>query len=477
MRYRHALALLLIVGSLTGGCAIEALPAGPRDLTAGPTERTPPTTAPANPTLSTDGRVTITFAADNRPGFQPLIETFEKDNPDIHVQFVELEGLMKPVQLADGSMIMSPYLAMREILSGADTVAAGVTTEAIRKGWARDLAPFMEADPTFDREDFYPGTLAAGSYDGKIYLLPRAQYVTLLAYNKALWSARGIPAPRPDWTWVDVKAAAAQLARKRNGTVEVYGLAEWHPGERAIRSELEAAGVDLLATPIEQLRLDEAAIEDALTRVAAMVESGVLYLHPQGSRFDPDATAQLIRDQRVGIWMTGMDFVDRSKPAFKIGLAASPFESVSVDGYLMSSGAQHPEHAWRWLAFLSRQLISPPPDFVSMGVEVPARRSIAAQRGDVERLDAETRAVIQAMLSRRMRTSPRGLEDENDRALLLLTQALNAIVIGRQPVRIRFLCVRQLHAVSSMQPAGRGNRAPTRQYPNCRGAVASSTGR
>jgi hypothetical protein len=147
-----------------------------------------PTAASAVELISDAGAesVTITFAAEGRSRYEPLIEAFETDNPDIHVQFVDLEDLMKPVQLADGGMIISPYLSMREIVSGADTAAAGVTAEAIEKGWLRDLTPLMDADPTFDRADFYPGTLEAGSRDGKLYLLPRMQNVTLLASHSPI---------------------------------------------------------------------------------------------------------------------------------------------------------------------------------------------------------------------------------------------------------------------------------------------------
>ena len=48
-------------------------------------------------------------------------------------------------------------------------------------------------------------------------------------------------------------------------------------------------------------------------------------------------------------------------PTFAIGTAAYPASTVpgdrsfSVDGYLMSSGTQHPDEAWAWLSFLSKQ--------------------------------------------------------------------------------------------------------------------------
>jgi ABC-type glycerol-3-phosphate transport system substrate-binding protein len=90
-------------------------------------------------------------------------------------------------------------------------------------------------------------------------------------------------------------------------------------------------------------------------------------------------------------------------PDFAIGTAAMPslgaLPSRYVQGYVMSGGTQHPEAAWRWLAFLSKQSVAQP------GVEqqpeqIPARRSVAEASGYWDRLDDEARAAVQAVLDR-----------------------------------------------------------------------------
>ena len=71
-----------------------------------------------------------------------------------------------------------------------------------------------------------------------------------------------------------------------------------------------------------------------------------------------------------------------SAPSFTQGVALyPPFPSGSLDsahGYIMSSGTQHPNEAWTWLSFLSKQLVAepnggknplePPPSLTSSGV-------------------------------------------------------------------------------------------------------------
>src|ERR1700752_1993323 len=107
MQRRLQLALLLSTMLLLGACVPGAIPKVSDDQTAEvalplasatSAEATVAAVNLAGPATPTDTRVTITFAAlgEDRPLYQPLIEQFERDNPTIHVQFVDLEGLIKP---------------------------------------------------------------------------------------------------------------------------------------------------------------------------------------------------------------------------------------------------------------------------------------------------------------------------------------------------------------------------------------------
>ena len=73
--------------------------------------------------------------------------------------------------------------------------------------------------------------------------------------TKTYGRARGLPAPKPDWRWSDIKAAAEQLARKRGATIEVYGMADWELGLPGLWAELAEAGFQ--RSPTAPLRLDD----------------------------------------------------------------------------------------------------------------------------------------------------------------------------------------------------------------------------
>ncbi|HJZ48459.1 MAG TPA: extracellular solute-binding protein [Roseiflexaceae bacterium] len=413
------LAALLVLSACAGIGAPAATPQPGATATAAGTDATsaPDATASAS-------AVTIGFAAPEpeRSAYEPLIAAFNQQNPDVHVEFVPL-----PMQ-----QVQSPDQMMRQLVSAADTAATFfLRPEDIKNGLVRDLAPLIDADPQFDRDDFYPGALATGSGSSGVYMLPRTLRLALLSYNKDLWSRRGLPAPKPGWTWSDLLAAAQQLAQKRGDTVDVYGFAGGgDDGLAALGGLLTEAGVDISAN-VEQLRLDQPKIAQAIERLAGLVKSGAVYANPGAGK----DLLKLIADQRIAMWfgMPVMIGPDVPKPAFAVGTAALPpiggLLEGGAEGYVMSAGTAHPEAAWRWLSFLSRQEVRRPFMEAGVGDSVPARKSQAERSGYWKQLDPEATAAVQAILARG--ASPLAGAPGDRRAIEALGQALAAVVGGR----------------------------------------------
>ncbi len=377
--------------------------------------------------------MTISFAAQEfeRQQYEPLIEAFNAQNPDIRVQFVPFGDLGRTVSIDQ---------IIRQAVTSADTAATFfLRPEDIANGLVRDLGPLIDADSSFERDDYYPGALTPSDTNGGIYLLPRTLRVSLLSYNKELWAQRGLQPPQPDWTWSDLLAAAEQLAQKRGDTVDVYGLVDGNGGLTALRGLLEEAGVDTSPSAVAQLRLDQPQIAQALERVAGLVKGGAIYRSADADDgIAPDAFLKLIADQQVGMWF-GAPMIagpDAPKPATNAGTAALPPNGESdngAEGYIMSSGTQHPEAAWRWLSFLSHQDVQRP--FMMMGGvdSLPARKSLAESSGYWKKLDAETTAAIEASLARSSSTLASITTSENAQHIReAIGLALNAVVSGEQ---------------------------------------------
>jgi ABC-type glycerol-3-phosphate transport system substrate-binding protein len=358
-----------------------------------PVQQTAPASSPGD-----SNPVTITFGAQDweRSSFQKVIDRFNSENPDVHVQFVSLDAVYTSDSNAD--------VQLQQIVSAADTASVfNVTRHAIQSGYVLDLAPLMQADRSFDPADFYPGALESVSLEGRTYMLPRIMWLQLLSYNKDLWDRAGLAVPKPDWSWDDLVRAAEQLARKRVNKIEVYGMIDW--GGFGILDGLlsQSSRITPLATRDGEGRFDQPELLAALKRVEALAENGGLLVPNQteGQWRQPEET---IKAQEVGIWWQGM-YPDASqeKQNFSIGILPLPRSKEGVQrfsqGYVISSGTQHPEACWRWLSFLSRQQVDRPVGLSENVSSVPARKSIAKQSGYWDKLDPETRTVIEAALS------------------------------------------------------------------------------
>ncbi|HEU4328640.1 MAG TPA: extracellular solute-binding protein [Roseiflexaceae bacterium] len=424
MLFRRTL-MLLVAALLLGACGGGGQPA-PNALDAGGTPAAvEPSTGEPPPT---DGPVTITFGGGEweRGGYQKLIDRFNSENTDVRVQFVSLDSVYM-----GGSSNMDQQL--RQIASMADTATTfTLTREAIRRGFFTDLAPLIEADNTFDRADFYPGALEAGSSGSGIYMVPRTMSLQLVSYNKDLWDRAGLGTPKPDWTWEELLASAQQIARKRGDTVEVYGMIDWG-GITILEGLLAQSNLSLLDTPAGQGRFDQPELLAALERLGELSKSGaVLVPGGEGQIMSPQ---EQIQNQEVGLWWNGMFFngLNGLEPSFSIGTLPAPRGmggvQRNVQGYVMSSGTQHPDAAWRWLSFLSRQQVEQGGGMMSVGGDLPARKSVAEGSGYWNRLDEETRTAVEATLAA---PAAPGMFSFDSDYLNALSSATNQVVTGKQ---------------------------------------------
>jgi len=400
MRLYRISALCLALTCLLNACAFGASPA---DTPTATTNTMVATTAngadstvvsaetPDASAGTSSQPVTITFALweNERAIYEPLIASFERQNPDIHVQPIPLDTLFRNGEPAD---------PQKAILSAADASTEPPSPEAIRNGWVRDLAPLIDADAAFDRADLYPGALDAVSQDGHIYMLPRTFNVPLMFYNKDLWAKRGLPAPKPDWTWADALAAAEQLAHKQGNAVEAYGMVDVL-AQTALREALAANG----AANQQPWRYDDSKVIAAVQRVVDLIRSGaILSFDSLGANAGPGEPqfADLIRNERLAMWSPALGGSAQlsTPPTFAIGSVPLPKPAISyftpVEGYTLSGGSEHPQEAWRWLAFLSHQAGLKPTERSLWTSTVPARKSVAEHSGFWQQLDAENAAAL-----------------------------------------------------------------------------------
>lgn len=396
--------------------------------------------------------VTITFAAweYEHPLYQPLAEAFMAEHPEITLVVLPMEDLL----LADDITASSSQTTMlRHIVSGADTAPAlstWATPDIFESGLLLNLQPLMDADSSFQRDDFYPGTLEYYTTETGTWILPRTFYVQIMAYNKGLFKAAGVPMPEPGWTWDDVLHAAEQIASQSNTSGDsdrVYGYVDPSNGYLTFYGILQSAGIDMLTTPTEAVQLDTDGMVAAVERMQALVESGAIY-HNQlvaapEVAITPDYN-QAIQDGRVGIWdnqfgQSPMGVADPGQadaPPVQVGKVPYPAMETSLisggDGYIISSGTQHPQEAWMWIEFLSRHSLdmgsAGMPDIFASSM-IPARQALADDTGFWDGVDDETATAYRWALEHLLPPS-----DASADTILptIIVQAIDTVITGEQ---------------------------------------------
>lgn len=366
------------------------------------------TPAPEPSPQSTDGPVTISFAAWDyeRAIYEPLAQKFTAENPNIKVVIVSLDELTNIT--SDQPDFQSPTVMLRRIVSGADTAPANfLTPDQFTANLIMDLGPLMDADPNFKRDDFYPGAIDRYRANGGVWGLPRYIYAQILAYNKDLFTRAGVPEPKPGWTWADLLGAAEQIAQKNGNTIDTFGFFDPSSGLLGLLADLRSQGIDIYAVPSKDVHLDRPEVAAAIERFRDLTKKGALlqYGFFEGTEASDDPR-QLIREGRVGIWMDemlepsyGPDGSEQPQSLdFAVGKAPFPANTPGffsgVEGYMISAGTAHPTEAWRWIEFLSRQPTEQPGfrDSIVQSGRIPARQSLADAMGFWNNIEPEAAA-------------------------------------------------------------------------------------
>lgn len=343
-------------------------------------------------------RIEIGFAGlqHEKAIYQPLIESFQATHPDIAVRFIALDDLMmgrapdsaqQAKQLASRADTFSPLLIYDELLSS---------------GAFLDLRPLMQADASFQPDD-YPASLLAADQQEPLYQLPTKLFIQLAAYNRELWQASGLPLPEKTLSWDDLLHAAESLTVRKGDSVEVAGIDDGHNGWLILLGLLHEAGIELRPANDGSFQLDRPEVLAIFERVQNLVERGVIYRNQsQTIQFGSDLYERY-RTGKVAIWLGGA-LLDQpeAERGIELGALYVPMPSdllLQSQGFAISSGTQHQEAAWRWLAFLSKQQLAEPKGmvFFGPGLALPARSSLASDT--LQKLGPELAEALQSALA------------------------------------------------------------------------------
>lgn len=338
-----------------------------------PSNVTPDATSPQ---ISTSTE-TITFATFDvvRESYAALAQQFEQES-SIHVEVLSLDELMgnESINLTDN---------LEEIADTTDTFAVQLDTNIVQQNILYNLTPLMEADQTFERDDFYPAALAAVQTQGDMWAVPSLIRFDMIAYDKDAFDQAGVLYPELGWDWDDFLSKAQALTQRNGDDVTRWGFAQsfLHP------LSIIASYANLPALDQTALHLDAAPIIDALRWYTNLALQH--HVAPLEQLLDDGTAYNLIGSGHAAMWDAFLG------DALKSSIGVMPYPNkndnehnaqIYLSTYVMSAGTQHPQAGWRWLVFLSHHL----PASSNPITALPARQSLAAQIDFWDNLDQAT---------------------------------------------------------------------------------------
>lgn len=371
--------------------------------------------------------------------YAPIIEAFEEENPDVDVRIVYIQDI---VDLDAG--VPEDFVA--RLAANADVSGFFAGVNRARQGLVLDLRPLIEADPTVEIDDFYPGLLQGYEWQGGIWGVPIEATFDVIAYQKEAFDAAGLPYPRPGWTWEEFLQAAKTLTRPGQWGL-VMPLVE-------NTNIIEARSGPLWDGRFEppRLRLDDPQVIEATRWYVDLflVHEVAPYLRtpePDESGSFPVPGSELIYGSQAAMWLettagwqaTRRHFTSKGE---QVGVAPFPVSSpddrttrIGAGSSMgISAGSQNPQAAWRWISYLTgrsvgnRQYPGDEPSYI------PARRSVVEATDYWERVDPELGETVRFALdhSYAWQIPPNAYTGAAD----ILESAFTGMLTGQTPVEV-----------------------------------------
>ncbi|MBN2002300.1 MAG: sugar ABC transporter substrate-binding protein [Anaerolineae bacterium] len=348
--------------------------------------------------------------------YEQWAQQFHEQNPDITVELTPV-GENTYNQLTSGDVFVGSQMSLLAYLDQNQVI---------------NLSAFIEQDEDLGLDDFYPNAVKVFTTQGKQWALPVGIDMMMLYYNKDLFDRYGVAYPKIGWNWQDF-VESAQMTTEY--TRENYGFALQYGNEFALYEPMmmiyQHGGrlFDNLENP------SQITFNDPLNVEAMDFYAKLIFEHHVAPSWNGDAQPQSsmypwigIMQSRYAMWT--LMYSNRGGQTWpqpwemKWGVVPLPADQnaatlATVDGAYISVNSLHPDEAWLWAEFLSKQT----PAFA-----FPARRSLAESQQYEQLVGADIAAAARSALESAILVNPRlsGFEQ----SLEALGKAFDAIRKG-----------------------------------------------
>ncbi len=303
--------------------------------------------------------------------YEPLIESFETENPGIKI---------KPIWEPGGAIeLQFKLLTLIAAGEGPDTYWAHSYTNAgqAKRDIQMDLGPFLQ-NSDISEDTFLRAAWLDFQIEGRQIGFPRETTSTILIYNKERLAQAGVSDPADGWTWADFEEAAAAMTMGE-GTERVFGTADWNIN-RNTWIKMWQKGGDVLSADRTQYTMNE---EASVAEVNTIKRWHAMGVHVTGVEKGGFSTGDLFTTGRIGMFPQFSVFSNVAPAEFEWDIAHLPRDPddiqttrVASAGHSMWSGTEHPDEAWTW--FQTFASVAAFEHWVSTGLNIPSLKAVAS---------------------------------------------------------------------------------------------------
>jgi multiple sugar transport system substrate-binding protein len=136
--------------------------------------------------------------------YSRLADRYNSQNPPYPVRLIHISG-----EYEQKLLVMAAAKNTPDVIKGFN----GLLRSFYRNGIIADLTPFIQSDPEFDLDHYYPSLVKMGQIDSRQIAIPIVFSTLVLYYNKNHFDMAGIPYPDSTWAWDDFLRAAKRLTK------------------------------------------------------------------------------------------------------------------------------------------------------------------------------------------------------------------------------------------------------------------------
>lgn len=304
-----------------------------------------------------DNRTTIEFASWGSKSeidiLKPILTDFEKENPNIKVNFMH---------------IPQNYFQKIHLLFASNTAPDVIFINNLYLPIYANANLLEEL--TIKQTDYYPQSLEALSWKGKLYAVPRDVSNLVVFYNKDLFDQKNIEYPSPNWTYSDFLKTAQKLTNNGN-----FGIS-FEEDPLFYLPYLMSNGGGILP---DEINLKGS--QDGLKFYADLRKK--YHVAPLKSESASATMAQMFLQQKIGMYISGRWMVPKLREVaqfdwdivqFPKGTKGSIVQ-LDASGWAISKSSIHKQEAQKLVDYLASKESSE--KFTTSGLIVPARVDVS----------------------------------------------------------------------------------------------------